>query len=438
MFKLPARGAAVAAVMPAVVVVARLAAVGLALAGTVAAGPARTKPRALFDDAAPASRPDVPATGRGSAGVPAALVAAQERLDADAAAARADRGKALTAAAADYRAALKRAMSAAMKAEDLDEANRVKSAADAADKTLPGETVAVAADPPKGVVSGAARRVYEAAVERARGDADKAAEAARARYLADADAAVTAAKGAGDTDIAKAIAAAAKVVRDRSVAALLEPPRVRRPVVAFGKNAYLQKLLPAIGDGTVRYIDRKGTAAAIADPATYAGGPVVVWNQNVLRDTPIDQITPAAVELMRGHVRDGGDLVVFEQFEAKNMKPLDAAFGMRTTGGAPGGDFVDPEMAARAKAAGVTDEDAAKLALWNEYYDLPPEARVLVRARRNRGEADPAGIAVVPVGKGRLILIGMEPKPFKTVDAAFGLLYGYDAALAAPPPAGGK
>jgi hypothetical protein len=171
----------------------------------------------------------------------------------------------------------------------------------------------------------------------------------------------------------------------------------------------------------------------LADPALYDGVSIVAWEQNAWRDAAAaTELTDAALAALARFVRDGGELVMFEQWQAGYMKLFGATFGVRTAaGGGRGGQVADPALAAAAKAAGLADDALADLPFYNTYHDLPEGSRVLVRTK-----AGSAGVAVVPFGKGRLLLVGLSPdaKEQKVTDVLFGFAYGYKPATREPPP----
>src|SRR4051794_5063650 len=178
----------------------------------------------------------------------------------------------------------------------------------------------------------------------------------------------------------------------------------------------------------MRDIGKDQRVAAMADPKTYQGPTIIIWMVNEWRDLKPDQITDDALQLMKKFVADGGDLVFFEQFAMTNMKRIDSTFGIRTGGGPRGADVADPALADLYKQAGVTSETLDALQFYNTYPN-PPEGSVILLKTKKEGP----GVAVIPYGKGRLVMMGLVADPFeqKLLTPIFKRIYGYSPATPA-------
>jgi hypothetical protein len=226
-----------------------------------------------------------------------------------------------------------------------------------------------------------------------------------------------------------------------------EGPAGPRSVLLFVGNAKEKEIFGPLSNGKERVVTQKEMPAILADPAQAFGGryAVVVWGRNVFREIPATDLSEAFQQAMQRFVRDaGGDLVFFEQYAQGNMDVVEKLFNVQTGGGAAGADILDPELKARAQAAGYSDQALKDLRFHNCYGRVPQEARVLLRGLS--GSKVPTGV-VVPVGKGRLILLGtnMDPADEKLDKEFFDVIYHYKskpgsvapAAAAAAPRSGG-
>lgn len=167
-------------------------------------------------------------------------------------------------------------------------------------------------------------------------------------------------------------------------------------------------------------IDSAKNQALLQNPNLYRNVTLVVWGTNEWRTTPVDAFTETAISSLQQFVRDGGDLVIYEQFSMTNMGIFDRAFGIKTSGAGAEAHVVFPPLRARLAAVGVSDDMLKEAHFYNSYEDLPRGSVVLVRDENNRNV-----IAVAPFGRGRLILLGTnaDPSQRKLVDEALSLIY---------------
>jgi hypothetical protein len=163
-----------------------------------------------------------------------------------------------------------------------------------------------------------------------------------------------------------------------------------------------REMYKAIAEGRVREVSKADTAAVLADSATYANYTIVVFSTNRWRETPAEDITETAQHALQEFVRNGGDLIFFEQFAMTNMSIVDGLFGIKTNGGPQGAFVEDAELRSKLQDAGYTDLMLQSVHFYNTYNQLPERTRILLRAGGNHA---PAAV-VVPFGKGRLILVG--------------------------------
>jgi hypothetical protein len=181
-----------------------------------------------------------------------------------------------------------------------------------------------------------------------------------------------------------------------------------------------ESLVQAIRRGKIRTVAKGAETAAMGDPKTYLGPHIMVWGVNRWREAPLEVFTPSVCRALQQFVRDGGDLVMFEQFDMTHMKIIDELFGVKTEGGSSGARVVLPALKAGVAEAGLTDRDLDKVNFFNSYGTLPKDAAVLVQD----GDGHDT-VVVVPFGHGRLILIGTSPGPLqiKLVGEVLDVIY---------------
>jgi hypothetical protein len=167
-------------------------------------------------------------------------------------------------------------------------------------------------------------------------------------------------------------------------------------------------------------INPEKNQAELQNPNLYRNVTLVVWGTNQWRSTPVEAFTDTAISSLRQFVRNGGDLIIYEQFATTNMGIFDRAFGIKTGGAGAEAQIVFPPLRARLAAAGVSDDMLKEAHFYNSYKDLPPGSVVLVR---DKGDRDV--IAVAPFGRGRLILLGTnaDPSERKLVSEVLSLIY---------------
>jgi hypothetical protein len=206
--------------------------------------------------------------------------------------------------------------------------------------------------------------------------------------------------------------------RDRAAKRLAAAPKPdpavpgTRCVLLFGTAKKEGPLFEPVAGGMLRIAGEKGEAPAVlAEPNLYDGVSVVAWGANRWRDQPPADMGDAAQKALQQFVREGGDLLMFEQFAMGRMDVIKKLFGIYGSGGSSGAELVDPGLAARAAALGCTPEYLNAVHFYNSYKGLAEGSRVLVRARRNKESEDRATVVVVPHGKGRVILLGTTTDP---------------------------
>ena len=164
----------------------------------------------------------------------------------------------------------------------------------------------------------------------------------------------------------------------------------------------------------------KSTPELLGDAAQYANAGVVVWGPGKLEHTPPANLTPEFQKLTIDFVKSGGDLVIFEQWGAKNTKVLDTMFGVVVAGYIAKGPTIEyAPLKDRLHKKGVTDQDLQGFSYYNTYTGFPKDAIVLLKG--NGGTA----AVVAPFGKGRLILLGLHLKAPEAhfIDGIIELLY---------------
>ncbi len=118
-----------------------------------------------------------------------------------------------------------------------------------------------------------------------------------------------------------------------------------------------------------------------------------------------EQSVGQAQQNLQRFVRDGGDMVFFEQYRQTNMHLVDALFGVKAGGsGKRGSQISDPEPKAKLVHAGFTEPSFADIPFGNGFVGLPKGSTVLVSSIDGRVST----VALAPCGKGRLILIGND------------------------------
>src|SRR5205823_4782116 len=70
----------------------------------------------------------------------------------------------------------------------------------------------------------------------------------------------------------------------------------------------------AIAEGRVRAVNKSETVAILSDPATYASYTIIAFSTNKWRELAAEDITEKIQQSLQDFVRNGGDLILFEQF----------------------------------------------------------------------------------------------------------------------------
>jgi hypothetical protein len=160
------------------------------------------------------------------------------------------------------------------------------------------------------------------------------------------------------------------------------------------------------GGANLHIISRAKVQRVLGRPDAFADARIVVWGRSAFRDTPASQITEEVEQAMQSFVRAGGDLVFLSQNSQTNMGIVEKLFHIKVAGGTKGAQVVDPQLKRQAAAVGYDEAALAKVQFVNSYPSLPAEAIVLLRSDDKK---HPATGAIIPVGKGRLVLLGIKP-----------------------------
>jgi hypothetical protein len=202
-------------------------------------------------------------------------------------------------------------------------------------------------------------------------------------------------------------------------------------VLWFRGNSKEEPPLQAISDGRVKEISKSQVADVLADPNAYANVTIVVWGVNRWRETAPELLTDDVVDRLQRFVRDGGDLIMFEQFAMTNMKLIDRTFNIHTGGGQQGARIVPPALRAKAASAGYTDDDLDAIHFYNSYDKLPTSATILVQEKSGHN-----AVVMVPFGRGRLILFGtnLDPAQVKLVYEILDFVYRFKSSNASTGP----
>lgn len=211
------------------------------------------------------------------------------------------------------------------------------------------------------------------------------------------------------------------------------PPTTRHVMLFIGSNEEMSIFDP-LGGQDLQIVTHEQLPRALSSPHPFGGMDVVVWGRNVFRDAPKELLTDSVQQAMADFVRDGGDLVFFEQFAMGNMDIVQKLFGIKVGGGAHGAQIDEPDLQTRAAASGYTEQRLAKVRFYNSYLDLPKEASVWLRGGDKTHS--PTGV-IVPFGKGRIILLAtnMDPADRELDKEFFDLIYHFkQIAKATQPP----
>jgi hypothetical protein len=197
-----------------------------------------------------------------------------------------------------------------------------------------------------------------------------------------------------------------------------------RDVLLMIANPKEEPVFQAVSDGgKFRVVHKPEGSAALAEQNVFANVNVIVWGPNRLRDTPVSALTENMQAALQRSVRDGADLIIFEQYAASNMKLIETLFGVKASGG--GGVGVTgflPAMADKLQGSGCTETSLKDVHFYNKYSRLPKDAAILLR-----GENDTPTAVVVPFEKGRVILIGttFDRDDEQLNEAVMDFIYNY-------------
>jgi hypothetical protein len=159
----------------------------------------------------------------------------------------------------------------------------------------------------------------------------------------------------------------------------------------------------SVANGAVVTPDRATARDVMADPATYSKYSVIVFGPSQWRAIPANTFSDTVRRSIQDFVRKGGDLVLFEQLKGSNMSIVTDLFGVKTIGWKRGALVADPELKDKVLEAGFDDQMLKRVHFFNTYENLPEGSRVLLSCTDTNHTA---GAVIVPVEKGRVILIG--------------------------------
>jgi formylglycine-generating enzyme required for sulfatase activity/beta-lactamase regulating signal transducer with metallopeptidase domain len=219
----------------------------------------------------------------------------------------------------------------------------------------------------------------------------------------------------------------------------------KKNILLFVGNPKEEALFRALPGANVRVVKRAETASVLARPDAVSGASIVVWGCNTFADLTEADFPPAGWENMLRLMHGGGDVVVFQQVggSAERGQRIKAHWQFVETNlgaGFHGGPYkqaapANAQLAAHFQAAGL-DNSYLSNVVFSSACTFPANATVLV----NGGAAHDIPVVVeIPVGKGRLILVGshFDPNDEPLEKALFGFIYGAGAGHSeVPAPAG--
>ena len=197
-------------------------------------------------------------------------------------------------------------------------------------------------------------------------------------------------------------------------------PRNRRTVL-FRGTAKEEPIFRALSGGALRVINSQDASKALADPGVWSNVGIMVWGVNRFRSIPATDLNERVVAEFKRFVEAGGDLVLFEQYDLGNMHVINDLFAVKPRGGPFSGvAFAAPELEHRSEAVGYSDAMLKEVRFYNG-YEVPKDAIILLRDEAG----NVATAAVVPFGKGRVILLGtnLSPSDEKLDEVFFGYVY---------------
>ena len=199
----------------------------------------------------------------------------------------------------------------------------------------------------------------------------------------------------------------------------------RRNVLLWSRSTVEVETYKAIAEGRLQVV-AKGDASRLSDPSTYVNYTMIVFGPNSWRDLSMKDIPEKATRSLFDFVSAGGDLIIFEQFGAGNMRVIDDLFGIKTHTGPTGALVDDQELRTKLQAAGYDEPGLQAIHFYNTYSKLPEGTRILLRgADENRS----ATAVIAPFGKGRLILVGTtwDKREEKLDEAILQVIYASKA-----------
>lgn len=234
--------------------------------------------------------------------------------------------------------------------------------------------------------------------------------------------------GLGRTRLEKRLAELAAATAPSGAAVVPTPtgpsllsPRSRKVALFIG-NEKEEPIFRDVSGGDMEVIKRADRVAKLQDPLLWSSNGIIVWGVGSFQELPVPDLTPAVLENMRQFVGAGGDLVLFEQSEHDKTGIISNLFGVKSKGGPfAGTQILIRDLLQRAVTAGYTPSKLATIQFANG-YELPRGSLTLTRDGKGRI----ATTAVVPFGRGHLILVGtnLSPEDLKLDEVLFQYLYG--------------
>ena len=212
-------------------------------------------------------------------------------------------------------------------------------------------------------------------------------------------------------------------------------PVAKKNILIFVGTAREEALFRTVPGANVRVVKSAETAGVLALPDAIGGANIIVWGRNTFADLVDDALTPAEWDSMLHQMQGGGDVVIFEQSGGNAERTarikghwqfIEKNFGVAIHSGPIIGALAgNRDLATRFQAAGISQEILKAFVFGKGFTSLPAGAEVLV----NGGPTYDIPVVVeIPVGKGRLILLGAsldrsERDPAFAA-ALFGFIYG--------------
>ena len=186
-----------------------------------------------------------------------------------------------------------------------------------------------------------------------------------------------------------------------SVSAQAAPPSGDRKTLWFQGADTEAPPFEILAGQPLKKIPRSEQPAVFADPHAYDGYRVVVFGSNTWRSLPADAFTQRALQTLQRFVAQGGDLFIFEQFSAGNMKYFDATFGVKTAGTSGHVGKMASALQGKCQELNLTPAELDSFQFYICWPQMPKDATVLLEDTHIHNV-----IVVVPFQRGRLILLG--------------------------------